>query len=64
MLKTTAADHSTTGNFFPPKGKSFASYFTQQRSRSWELGEEQGYRHSKLKYPDRVRANKTFYIIL
>ena len=31
---------------------------------SWELEDKPGYKHQKLIYPDRVRANKTFYIIL
>ena len=33
-------------------------------SNSWELENKPGFKHQKLLYPDRVRANKTFYIIL
>ena len=29
-----------------------------------EFEDKPGYKHQKLIYPDRVRANKTFYIIL
>ena len=50
--------------FFSTKGEKFCELFHTTKEQNWELGEEQGYRHSKLKYPDRVRANKTFYIIL
>ena len=31
---------------------------------SSDLENKHGYGHYKLNYPDRVRANKTFYIIL
>ena len=33
-------------------------------TRKWEFEDKPGYKHQKLIYPDRVRANKTFYIIL
>ena len=33
-------------------------------SNSWALEDKAGYKHQKLIYPDRVRVNKTFYIIL
>ena len=49
----------------PPSGEEkICELFHTVKVKYRELENEQGYEHHKLKYPDRVRANKTFYIIL
>ena len=49
----------------PPSGEEkICELLLTVKVKSRELEKEQGYEHHKLEYPDRVRANKTFYIIL
>ena len=48
----------------PSGEEKICELFHTVKVKNWELENEQGYEHHKLKYPYRVRANKTFYIIL
>ena len=48
----------------PSGEEKICELFHTVRERSWDLEDKQGYKHQKLDYPDRVRANKSFYIIL
>ena len=51
-------------NNTPSGEENICELFRTVKEQSWVLEEEQGYKHQDLIYPDRVRANKTFYIIL
>ena len=48
----------------PSEEEKICELFHTVKEQYWQLEKEPGYRHRKLNYPDRVRANKTFYIIL
>ena len=51
-------------NNAPSGEEKICELFRTVKVKSWELENEQSYEHHKLKYPDRVRVNKTFYEIL
>ena len=49
----------------PPSGEEkICELFHTLKVHYRELEDKPGYKYQKLNYPDRVRANKSFYIIL